>query len=149
MIKVLWVHSSDFETESYREELSRRGYSVDRASGVVEALPKLDAPPYGAVFLSPYFLSWGDAEIKPPSDMDTSDTLSPGLWLYDKIREGRNSRSPLFLVPIGLKRQLKIGDELDRLQERMQKDTGPVFLRDLLDTLPGDLCDLVDKTLRK
>ena len=146
MTRVLWVHSAYFETESYRDALQRIGYSVNGAENVVDALPKLDTPPYGAVFLSPYFLSWGDAERNPPDDVRISDSLDLGLWFYNELRQGNNSRSPFFLVPIGINRPPAL---LGRLHDRMRGDTGRVFLCDLTDTLPRELCELVERTLRK
>ena len=141
---VLFISSLYLETEYYRNRLSENGYYVDGAENVVNALPKLDTA-YDAILFDPYFLSFGDHTKKGfPSGVDLEDPLSLGLWFYDKIREGKNSRSQLFLIPLRLREE-----RLMILKTRMKQDSGNVHLCDLLETLPSKLCDLMNKTLRK
>lgn len=142
--RILWVHSSSLETESYRDALTDKGYSVDNAGNAADALLLTDGRNYNAVCLSPYFLTLGEVDITICPVVDKfvlEDPLFVGIFLYKIIRK-RQSDAPIFFVPFGLrKNRERLGRELGEVESKR------IF--DLKDVLPSELSEIVDRELRK
>lgn len=141
--RILWVHSSSMETQSYRDALTDRGYSVDNTGNTADALFMMESRVYEAVCLSPFFLSCGiiDAARYPAVErLDLRDSFSVGLFLYKIIRK-RQSDVPIFFVPIGLRKN----------KERLERELGvgeSKRIFDLLNFKPSELSEIVAGELR-
>ena len=144
--KALLINSDVLVTEPYLSALKERGFEIDSAFDTYEGIGKLDNS-YDFILFSPYFLTLGLKAYNDYPDaksLNLDDPLSVGFWMYNKLKESKNANVPVFLIPLGLSRSIEY---MERCKSFFEEEEN-IILKDLIDTLPSELVNIVEKTLR-
>ncbi len=150
--RFLWVDTTSLKSDAYRYELEQTesGLSIDILSTAYHAVERLVSPPaYDAVFLQPEYLTYGKPRIDPRHQdappIVPSDMFSFGFWFYERLRKSPISDKPLFVLYFGL----SSNPNLNRRFDECFKNQPRITLVDLLDTMPAQFIDIVNRTLSK
>lgn len=99
--QIMWLENDSYWVDIFAEELSCRGYEVDRVEEVLEAEDKLRSHRYDLIILDVMIpvLSKQDEEVYPPDKTDKG--RKAGLYFYERMRKNlERSGTKVFVFTI-------------------------------------------------